>query len=338
MAQQASSPVEGAFTVGEQAGDRLDRALLEIIPDCSRTSAQRLIEAGRVLVNGRRERAAYRVETGDVIRWECAPSPERAASPAAEDIPLEIVFEDEDILVVNKPKGLVVHPAPGHHSGTLVNAVLGHTGDELAEAGAHERPGIVHRLDRDTSGLMVVAKSQTALRSLQHQIQAREVERRYLAVVRGAPRFERATVDAPIGRDPGDRKRMAVINPGSPHTHREALTGLRTLERFAGCALLEARLETGRTHQIRVHCAYIGLPVLGDATYGPSRTARDHRVGPLIKQAIDGLEGQALHAYHLAFQHPRSGERLRFQCAPPGDMQRLLDALGSTWSPANGEG
>jgi 23S rRNA pseudouridine1911/1915/1917 synthase len=266
------------------------------------------------------------------VRWESLCPSEEPASPAAEAIPLDLVFEDEELLVLNKPKGLVVHPAPGHRSGTLVNAVLGHTGDELAASGS-DRPGIVHRLDKDTSGLMVVAKSDRAHAALQAQIQARSAERRYLGLVRGTPRFERATVDAPIGRHPTDRKRMAVIPPGSRHTSREARTDLKVLERFPLMTLLEARLQTGRTHQIRVHCAYIHLPVVGDETYGPRRTDRDLHLTAEVRKAVEALEGQALHAYRLAFDHPATGERLQFLSPPSPDFQLLLETLESGWSP-----
>jgi 23S rRNA pseudouridine1911/1915/1917 synthase len=242
-----------------------------------------------------------------------------------------VVFEDDELLVINKPKGLVVHPAPGHQSGTLVNAVLAHAGEDLTGIGGVERPGIVHRLDKDTSGLMVVAKTERAYQSLQGQIQDRSAERRYLAVVAGSPRFERASVDAPIGRHPTDRKRMAVIRPGSAQTHREAHTDLRVLERFDGFALLEARLQTGRTHQIRVHCAYIQLPVVGDEVYGGKMSGSKGK-GP-VAEAIAALRGQALHAYRLAFAHPVTGERLRFLAPVPGDLGALLAALGSRWAP-----
>jgi 23S rRNA pseudouridine1911/1915/1917 synthase len=229
--------------------------------------------------------------------------------------------------VINKPKGLVVHPAPGHATGTLVNAVLAHAGDELSGIGGEERPGIVHRLDRDTSGLILVAKTDLAHESLQQQIAARTAERRYLAVVRGSPKFERAEVDAHIGRHPTDRRRMAVLPSTTHPPPRPALTELRVLERFPGFALLEARLQTGRTHQIRVHCAYIRHPVVGDPLYGPS--LKDPHITLPVRRAIEALEGQALHAYALAFDHPRTGQRLTFTVPPPPDTQAVLDALGS---------
>jgi 23S rRNA pseudouridine1911/1915/1917 synthase len=248
--------------------------------------------------------------------------------------PQDVVYEDEHLLVIDKPKGLVVHPAPGHAGGTLVNAVLAHAGEDLTGIGGVERPGIVHRLDKDTSGLMVVAKTEPAYHSLQAQIAERTAERRYVAVVHGSARFERAAVDAPIGRHPTDRKKMGVIRPGSSHTHREARTDLRVLERFPGFTFLEARLQTGRTHQIRVHCAYIHLPVVGDATYGPKNPTRSPHLDPAVRAAMQALDGQALHAYRLSFDHPVTGERLQFLSPPSADLRRLLDALGSTWQPA----
>lgn len=323
--------------IDTEAGERLDRALHERLPHLSRAAVQRLVEEGHVKVNGKRERAGYRLREGDRVRWELPPSQPAPSPLQPEAIPLDVVFEDEDLLVLNKPKGLVVHPAPGHRSGTLVNAVLAHAGDELTGIGGVERPGIVHRLDRDTSGLMVVAKTERAYHSLQEQIAGRTAERRYVALVRGNPRFERATVDAPIGRHPTDRKRMTVLPHGSPHTHREARTDLRVLERWDGFALLEARLFTGRTHQIRVHCAYIHLPVLGDETYGPRRVERDPRLSPKLRRAIEGLQGQALHAHRLAFDHPVTGARLRFLSPPAGDLEAVLEVLGSSWRPEEQE-
>jgi 23S rRNA pseudouridine1911/1915/1917 synthase len=326
----------GSLNVESADGERLDRALQRALPDLSRTSIQRLINEGHVRVDGRPARPGQRVGPGERVEWEIGPEP--APSPMeAEAIPLEVVFEDEDLLVINKPRGLVVHPAPGHRTGTLVNAVLAHSGEGAEGMGAVDRPGIVHRLDKDTSGLMVVAKAPRAYESLQRQIADRSAERRYLALVRGSPKWERATVDAPIGRHPTDRKKMAVIRRGSHHTHREALTELRVLERFAGFTLLEARLETGRTHQIRVHCAYIQLPVVGDEAYGPRGVDRDPHLSVEVKAALRALEGQALHAYRLSFEHPISGERLQWLSSPPEDMRRVLDLLGSCWEPTEND-
>jgi 23S rRNA pseudouridine1911/1915/1917 synthase len=312
-----------------EPGERLDRVVQAALPELSRTAVQRLIEGGGVRVNGRPQRAGYRLRAGEQVEWDPLPPPAAPAGPAAEAIPLEVVFEDEHLLVIDKPRGLVVHPAPGHAAGTLVNAVLAHAEEDLTGIGGVERPGIVHRLDKDTTGLMVVAKTEPAFHSLQAQIAARSVERRYLALVRGAPRFERAVVDAPIGRHPTDRKRMAVLRAGSG---REAVTDLRVLERFPGFALLEARLQTGRTHQIRVHCAYIRLPVAGDEVYGPRRVAKDPHLSAALRAALSHLGGQALHAHRLAFAHPATGERLQWQAPPPADFGAVLTALGSTWT------
>jgi RluA family pseudouridine synthase len=311
------------------AGQRLDNFLLRELKGVPKTHVYRVIRAGEVRVNKGRAQADTRLEIGDEVRIPPVRVPERAEAPAAPAREFPIVFEDEHLLVIDKPRGLVVHPAPGHAAGTLVNAVLAHAEEDLTGIGGVERPGIVHRLDKDTTGLMVVAKTEPAFHSLQAQIAARSVERRYLALVRGAPRFERAVVDAPIGRHPTDRKRMAVLRAGSG---REAVTDLRVLERFPGFALLEARLQTGRTHQIRVHCAYIRLPVAGDEVYGPRRVAKDPHLSAALRAALSHLGGQALHAHRLAFAHPATGERLQWQAPPPADFGAVLTALGSTWT------
>ncbi len=322
------------FTIDSGSiGRRLDQVVTEIVDDISRTEAQRMISlkidiAGGVHVNSRREKPGYRVREGDVISIL---QPELIASRIeAEDIPLDIVFEDEDILVINKARGMVVHPAPGSPHGTLVNAVLAHA-DDLSGIGGEERPGIVHRLDKDTGGLMMIAKNDRSHRSLQEQIQQRTAERRYLAIVWGSPKFETATIDAPIGRHPVDRKRMAVVTDPK-YTSRSAVTELTVLERFAGVfSLVEAKLQTGRTHQIRVHCTYIHHPVVGDPLYAgirkvPSNEFTARQLAGL-EQALSDLIGQALHAYSLAFNHPTSGERLKFQTALPTPFQSLLDQL-----------
>jgi 23S rRNA pseudouridine1911/1915/1917 synthase len=316
-----------AFTVGPEAGERLDRALAPRLPELTRSAIRRLIDEGNARVDGQRVKSGHKLRPGE--RVEAVVPPPRPTDLTPEPIPLDIIFEDEDVLVINKPKGLVVHPAPGHGSGTLVHAVLAHAGEELSGIGGEERPGIVHRLDRDTSGLILVAKNDLAHESLQRQIAARSAERRYLAVVRGAPKFERAEVDACIGRHPTDRKRMAVLPSTAQPPPRSALTGLQVLDRFPGFALLEARLQTGRTHQIRVHCAYIGHPVVGDPLYGPR--LKDPNIPPPVRRAIEGLHGQALHAYRLAFDHPRTGQRVTLTAPPPPDIQALLEALGSAF-------
>jgi 23S rRNA pseudouridine1911/1915/1917 synthase len=313
-----------AVVPAEGVGERLDRFLQTCLPEQTRSAVQRLIEEGHVQVNGAPARAGIKLRRGDEVAWQVSPRPPSTIDP--ESIPLAIVYEDDDLVVIDKPKGMVVHPAPGNWSGTLVNALLSRYETQLAEGGGIDRPGIVHRLDKDTSGLLVVARNERTYQSLQRQIQNRTAERRYLAVVRGQPKWERATVEAPIGRHPQDRKRMAVLPAGSPHPGRPAVTELEVRRTYPGFALLEARLQTGRTHQIRVHCAYIGHPVVGDATYGPASPPDSHL--PLdVRAAIAALDGQALHAGSLSFAHPRTSERLTFTAPPPEDTQRLIEAL-----------
>ncbi len=312
-----------------QVGERLDRFLASALSDVTRAEAQRLIAAPEsVRVNGRPEKANYRLRPDDQIMVQ-RPVPQ-AAHVEAEAIPLTIVYEDSDLLVIDKARGMVVHPAPGAEHGTLVNAVLAHA-DDLSGIGGELRPGIVHRLDKDTGGLLMVAKNDVAHRALQAQIQARTAQRRYLALVWGVPNFEQATVDAPIGRHPSDRKKMAVVTDPR-YTARPAHTELIVRERYAGAfALLEARLQTGRTHQIRVHCAYIHHPIVGDPLYGGLRKVPANAFPPPrraeIERAIADLDGQALHAYFLAFDHPRTGQRLEFTVPLPAPMQTLLDLL-----------
>lgn len=317
--------------VGELSGTRLDVALAGLLPDSSRSEVKRLVElteeAG-VWVNERREKVSYKLRAGDQIRVLRPSAREVPLLPEA--IPLEIVFEDTDLLVINKPKGMVVHPAPGAESGTLVNAVLAHVSD-LSGIGGERRPGIVHRLDKDTSGLIMVAKNDFTHRALQAQIQARTAERRYLALLWGVPKFQHATIDAPIGRHPVERKRMAVLTEGR-HTTRPAKTELFVQKTYSGVfTLVEAKLHTGRTHQIRVHAAYTGFPVVGDPVYGGVRklpaSAFSSKKQPPILAALERLEGQALHAWSLAFDHPRSGERLHFTAPPPKNFQELMDCL-----------
>jgi 23S rRNA pseudouridine1911/1915/1917 synthase len=315
------------------AGQRLDVFIAGALPGASRAEAQRLIElpdgmTEGVRVNGRRGKPHYRLRVGDSVT---AMRPEsQPATVQAESIPLAVVYEDADLLVIDKPRGMVVHPAPGAEHGTLVNAVLAHA-DDLSGIGGEQRPGIVHRLDKDTGGLLVVAKNDSAHRHLQEQIQTRRAERRYRALIWGVPAFQHATVDAPIGRHPADRKKMAVLT--DPHlTARAALTELTVCKSYSRIfSLLEAKLQTGRTHQIRVHCAYIHHPIVGDPVYGglrkipsdafpaPQRLQRE--------QAIEALQGQALHAFSLEFDHPSTRERLAFTVPLPYPIQRLLDLL-----------
>lgn len=314
-----------------QVGSRLDALVGTMLSDATRSEAKRLIEltdeAG-VWVNERREKASYKARLGDRVRVLRPQTREIEILPEA--IPLDIYFEDSEMLVINKPKGMVVHPAPGAESGTLVNAVLAHAVD-LSGIGGAKRPGIVHRLDKDTSGLIMVAKSDNTHRALQAQIQARTAERRYKALVWGVPKFQHATIDAPIGRHPVDRKRMAVLTEGR-YTSRVAKTELFVLQRFAeSFTLMEAKLHTGRTHQIRVHTSFAGHPVVGDPVYGglrkvPSPPFSSSQQAQL-SQAIEALEGQALHAWSLAFDHPKTGERLHFTSPLPDSFQSLVDLL-----------
>jgi 23S rRNA pseudouridine1911/1915/1917 synthase len=301
------------FLVGEsEAGQRLDLALA-LLADVSRSQARRWIDLGCVRVNERAAQASHRVRLGDAV--DARPPAPRPADLAAEPIPLCVLYEDEDIVVVDKPAGLVVHPAPGHPGGTLVNALL-HRCTGLSGVGDVLRPGIVHRLDRGTSGVLVVAKHDAAHRRLAQQFHDHSVERVYRALVRSLPRAEEGRIDAPIGRHAQDRKRMSV----RARVTREAHTAWRVTRRFerSGCSWLEVRPETGRTHQIRVHLASVGLPIVGDPVYGRrGRTA-----------AESGLERPALHAAVLGLTHPGSGARLRFEAALPEDIARLLDALG----------
>lgn len=316
------------LTVDEGAGERLDVYIANRLGKLSRSSVQRLVENGNVLVNGRVVRSSYKVQPGDRISV-CVPAPE-PIHLTPEQIPLEIVYEDQHLLVVNKPRGMTVHPAPGSTHGTLVNAILAYCSD-LSSIGGTERPGIVHRLDKDTSGLLVVAKTDLAHRELQQQIQRRTAERHYLVLVWGETRFNKAVVDAPIGRHPTDRQRMAVIKNTDRYTAREAITNLTVRNRFRGLTLLEAKLDTGRTHQIRVHCSFIGHPVVGDAVYGakgrklPSCYSKQEQAE--LVALIDSLGGQALHAYRLCFDHPISGERMYFEVPPPREMAMLIEWL-----------
>ncbi len=311
----------------ESAGQRLDAYLAAQCPDISRSAFQRFIEEGNVTVNGRTiSRPSLKVVSDDVIEYTVPATKPTAISP--EELPLEIVYEDDDMIVLNKPKGMVVHPAPGAPDGTLVNALLGHC-KGLSAVGGVERPGIVHRLDKDTSGLMMVAKNDAAHHALQAQIQAHTAKRRYLALVWGNPRFADAEVDAPIGRHPVDRKKMAVIESPAIHRSRVAKTDLHVMERFGPITLIEARLHTGRTHQVRVHAAYAGHPVVGDPTYSGDRRLQSGSKGFVqsVNHLIDELHGQALHAYYLSFDHPRTGERMEFTAPMPAEMQALVDYL-----------
>jgi 23S rRNA pseudouridine1911/1915/1917 synthase len=298
-------------------GIRIDVFLAEHLPDCSRSFAGQLIAGDCIRVNGRVPKPSYRLKPGDVVNGRIpAPKPARYLP---EPIPLQVLYEDPDIVVINKPPGLVVHPAPGHTSGTLVNGLLYHCPD-LRGIGAELRPGIVHRLDKDTSGTLVVAKNAAALEHLAGQFKNRTVGKDYLALVHGTMAPDHGTIRLPIGRHPVDRKRMSTRS----RRGREAETGWRVVRRLAGATLLELRLKTGRTHQIRVHCAAIGRPIVGDPVYGRRRASGD----PSGMQArLGSIRRQMLHAWRLEINHPRSGARMRFESPLPEDMERLIAEL-----------
>lgn len=297
------------FTVGEKdQNTRLDLFLSRQLEQVSRSYLQELIQSGHVTRNGKPAKASSRLKTLDRI-VVFLPEPQHVKLEP-EPIPLDIVYEDADLLVINKPQGLVVHPAPGHYHGTLVNALLFHCRD-LAGIRGSLRPGIVHRLDKETSGLLVVAKTDLAMQGLIEQIKNRQVRRHYLALVHGELDRQTGRIQAPIGRSPRNRKKMAVVESGRP-----AVTWYHVMERFAGFSLVEVRLETGRTHQIRVHMAYIGHPVAGDPVYGPRRPAFN-------------LRGQALHAWYLALEHPRTGTPLEFTAPLPAYFREVLERLRS---------
>ena len=317
----------------DEGGVRLDVFLAGRLPHASRASLQRLIGTRAVLVNGRPAKSSDRTSPGDEIAVEL-PAPRRPEKAEPEDIALDIVYEDADLIVVNKPKGLVVHPAPGTETGTLVNALLAHCGG-LSRIGGVQRPGIVHRLDKNTSGLIVVAKNDEAHESLSRQIQARTAVRKYNALLWGRLPFQHAVIDAPIARHPEDRKRMTVVEdvgpPGTAGGARPAVTEVRLLEHLADFSWIEAILQTGRTHQIRVHCAFAGYPVVGDAAYGGLRrvSAELVRGAPLqsLNARLVALHGQALHAHSLSFDHPRTKKRLQFHAPLPDEVADLLDFL-----------
>lgn len=287
-------------------GIRLDVGVTDVLAK-SRSFVQGLIAQEGIKVNGSAKKANYRVRQGDTIEVEFPAPSKSTAEP--ENIPIEILYEDEDVLVVNKPQGMVVHPAPGAWTGTLVNALLYHC-HNLSGINGVLRPGIVHRIDKDTSGILVVAKNDLAHQGLAAQLKEHTMDRKYLALVHGVVSEPSGTVDAPIGRDPSDRKRMAVVMLHS----KSAISHYTVLERFNESTYLEVRLETGRTHQIRVHMAYVKHPVLGDPVYGPKKNRY-------------GLQGQLLHAAHLGFEHPRSGEWMKFDAPVPERFAALIEKL-----------
>ncbi|MCF0145094.1 MAG: RluA family pseudouridine synthase [Eubacterium sp.] len=291
-------------------GTRVDRFLADLPLSLSRTYIQKILKDGGVLVNGRTVRASFRLSAEDRV---CLHIPEvREPCIEAENIPLDILYEDEDLLVVNKPQGMVVHPSAGHMSGTLVNALLYHCGDSLSGINGILRPGIVHRIDKDTSGALVVCKNDSSHRGLAEQFAVHSCRRRYRAVLSGVLPQDAITIDAPIGRDERDRKRMAVVPEGKG---KRAVTHLSVLQRFSSFTYTECVLETGRTHQIRVHTASINTPVLGDPVYGRR------------KCPFSELKGQVLHAMTLGFIHPRTGEIMDFTAPLPNYFEKLLQKL-----------
>lgn len=291
-----------------EAGVRLDKILGENLKDFTRSALQKLIEQGHVTCQGKPLAKSYKPACGDTITVVVPPPETLDTKP--ENIPLDIVYEDDDLLVVNKPKGMVVHPAPGNYTGTLVNALLYHCGDSLSGINGVIRPGIVHRIDKDTSGLLIVAKNDTSHCHLAAQIKEHSFTRIYEAVVYGNLKADSGTVNAPIGRHPTDRKRMCVTEKNS----RNAVTHYEVLARYPGFTHVRLRLETGRTHQIRVHMAYLGHPVAGDPVYG-------------VKKVITALQGQCLHARVIGFIHPRTGEYLEFTSDLPAYFQTFLQKL-----------
>ena len=298
--------------IAEESGERIDALLARTLEGLSRSAAQRLLEEGRVTreEGGKALRKSDRVQAGEHITV-VLPELAEDLPLIPQDLPLDVVYEDDDLIVVNKERGMVVHPAPGHPDGTLVNALLWHCGDSLSGIGGEKRPGIVHRIDKDTSGLLIVAKNDFAHHALSAQLQDRSLSRVYEAVVRGRLRADSGTIDRPIGRHPTDRKRMAVNEKNG----RPAVTHWNVLARYAAYTHVRCRLETGRTHQIRVHMASIGHPLLGDGVYG----------APCPEK---GLEGQCLHARELKFIHPRTGEAVHLATGLPAWFTEVLSRLG----------
>ncbi len=304
--------MSGKITVkAQESGERIDALLSRCVEGLTRSAAQRLIEQGAVTLGGAPLKKSEKSRAGaeyDVVMPEIAAE----CAPAAQDLAIEVVYEDADLIVVNKPRGMVVHPAPGHADGTLVNALMFHCGESLSGVGGELRPGIVHRIDRDTSGLLVAAKNDFAHLGLSAQLADHSLRREYEAVARGRFRDDAGTVDAPVGRCPTDRKKMAVTERNS----RAAVTHWEVIARYEGYTHIRCRLETGRTHQIRVHMAYIGHPLLGDELYSRA------------KKPEKGLTGQCLHARAIEFTHPRTLERLRFETELPAYFTDVLSRLG----------
>ena len=300
--------MEEWYFTAQVTGERLDKILAEELSEMSRSHIQKLIKDGHISVNQKPVKANYKLSAGDEITVS-VPEPE-IPDILPEDIPLDIIYEDDDILVVNKPKGMVVHPAPGHYSGTLVNAIMYHCRDNLSGINGVTRPGIVHRIDMDTTGSLLICKNDRAHQSLAEQLKEHSITRKYHAIVHGNLKEDTGTVNAPIGRHPVDRKKMSIHAPNGRH----AVTHYRVLERFGNYTYIECQLETGRTHQIRVHMSSIGHPILGDTVYGPAK--------PAFK-----LEGQTLHAKVLGIVHPTTGEYMEFDAPLPEYFVNLLKIL-----------
>ena len=291
----------------EESGKRLDAYITSIDSEITRTAAQRLIEQGNILVNGEKKKTAYKVSNGDIITIEKEEPKEIELK--AQNIPIDIIYEDDDIIVVNKPKGMVVHPANGNPDGTLVNAIMAICKDSLSGIGGEIRPGIVHRLDKDTSGLLIVAKNDKAHVNMSEQIKNHEVKKTYIALVRGVVKENEATIDMPIVRSTSDRKKMAVIKTG-----RNAVTHIKVLKRYNKYTLLQVNIETGRTHQIRVHLSHIGYPIVGDYTYSNGKNEF-------------GVVGQCLHAKCLEFKHPITGAEMKLEAPLPKYFEEIIQKL-----------
>ena len=291
----------------EEQGKRLDTYVSNENNELTRTAAQRLIEQGKILVNGKKQKVAYKVVEGDTVTVE--KSEARPIELKAQEIPIDIIYEDKDIIVVNKPKGMVVHPANGNPDGTLVNAIMAICKDSLSGIGGEIRPGIVHRLDKDTTGLLIVAKNDKAHVNMSEQIKNHEVKKTYIALVRGIVKENEATIDMPIGRNRSDRKKMAVDKNG-----RNAITHIKVLKRYDKYTLLEINIETGRTHQIRVHLSHIGYPIIGDYTYSNGKNEF-------------GVIGQCLHAKCLEFKHPVTGKKMKLEAPLPDYFENILKKL-----------
>ena len=292
----------------KSSGLRIDKFLTESCPDYTRTFLQKLLKSELVEVNGKPVKSSYKTAAGDTVTFEVPEAVE--AEITAQEMPLDILYEDEDVILINKPKGMVVHPAAGHYEGTLVNGLMHHCREQLSGINGVMRPGIVHRIDMDTTGVLIVCKNDLAHNSIAEQLKVHSITRKYYAVVFGSLKDDEGTIHAPIGRHPNDRKKMSINSKNG----KDAVTHYKVLERFHGYTLVECRLETGRTHQIRVHMASIGHPLLGDQVYGPA------------KQPFR-LQGQTLHAGVLGFLHPRTGEYMEFSAPLPKYFEELLEKL-----------